>query len=76
MMKVAKEWYVCSNIYIKQMATWEVSDLTIYSIINTESLRIVLTYLLYLFEHRIVEKNYQQKQESILGLKGNLNLKL
>lgn len=27
-MKVAKEWYVCSNIYIKQIANQEVSDLT------------------------------------------------
>lgn len=38
-MTVAKEWYVCSNFYIKQIA---VSDLTICLIINTESLKLVL----------------------------------
>lgn len=27
-MKVAKEWYVCSNFYIKPIANQEVSDLT------------------------------------------------
>lgn len=42
MMKVAKEWYVCSNFYIEQIANQEVSDLTICLIINTESLKLVL----------------------------------